>query len=74
MYGDIRDTYFPQITQTHKECENNSSIDKIPYLLGEIPQCEITAARFVATKKGNQRSTNQYLSSPTIRTTTISTL
>jgi hypothetical protein len=43
-YDHIRDTYFPQI---HKEFENKSNIDKLPYLLGEIPQCAITAASFV---------------------------
>ena len=32
MYEHIRDTYFPQITQIHKEFKN-----KRPYLLGEIP-------------------------------------
>ena len=41
MYDHIRDTYFPQITQTNKE------FDKLPYLLREIPQCAITAGRFV---------------------------
>ena len=39
-----RETYFPQITQTHVDFENNSNFDKLPYLLGEIPQCAITAA------------------------------
>jgi hypothetical protein len=48
MYYHSRDTYFPQITQTHKDCENKSNIDKLPYMLGEIPQCVITEARFVA--------------------------
>ena len=43
----IRDTYFPQITQIHKEFENKSNFDKLTYLLVEIPQCAITAARFV---------------------------
>ena len=47
MYDHIRDTYFPQITQTHKELKNKSKFDKLPYLLGEVPQCAITAARFV---------------------------
>ena len=42
----IRDTYFPQITQTHKEFENNLNIDELKYLLSEIPLCAITAARF----------------------------
>ena len=36
------------ITSTHNEFENKSNIDKIPYLKGGIPQCAITAARFVA--------------------------
>ena len=44
MYDHIRDTYFPQITQIHQEFENKSNFGK---LLGEIPQCAITAARFV---------------------------
>ena len=47
MYDHIRDTYFPQITQTQKEFENKSNFDKLPYPLGEILQCAITAARFV---------------------------
>ena len=47
MYDHIRETYFPQITQIHKEFENISNFEKLPYLLGEIPQCAITAARFV---------------------------
>jgi hypothetical protein len=47
MYDHIRDTYFPQITETHKEFENKPNFDKLPYNLGEIPQCTITAARFV---------------------------
>ena len=41
-YDHIRETYFPQITQIHKEVENISNFDKLPYLLGEIPQCVIT--------------------------------
>ena len=48
MYDHIRETYFPKITQTHKEFENKYIFDKLPYLLGEITQCAITAARFVA--------------------------
>ena len=47
MYDHIRDTYFPQITQIHKEFENKPDFDQLPYLLGEIPQCAITAARCV---------------------------
>ena len=47
MYDNIRDTYFPQITQSHKELENKPNFDKLPYLLGEIPQCATTAARCV---------------------------
>jgi hypothetical protein len=31
----------------HKELENKSNFDKLPYLLGEIPQGFITAARCV---------------------------
>jgi hypothetical protein len=42
MYDHIRETYFPQITQTHKE----------------LPQCVITAARFV-TCCHNKRSTSE---------------
>ena len=44
MYDHIKDTYFPQITQIHKEFENKPNFDKFPYLLGEIPQCAITVA------------------------------
>ena len=47
MYDHIRDTYFPQITQIHKKIENQHDFDKLSYLLGEIPQCAITAAIFV---------------------------
>ena len=47
MYDHIRDTYFTQITQIHKELENKYNFNKLPYLLGEIPQCAITAAIFV---------------------------
>ena len=47
MYDHIRHTYFPQITQIHKEFENKHNFDTLPHLLGEIPQCAITAARFV---------------------------
>ena len=46
MYDHIRDTYFPQIPQINKELENKSNFDKFPYLLGDIPQYTITAARF----------------------------
>jgi hypothetical protein len=42
MYDHIIDAYFPQ---SHKEFESN--LDKLPYLFGEIPQCAITAARFM---------------------------
>ena len=47
MYDHIRDTYFPQITQTHKEFENKSNFGELPYILCEIPHCAITAARFM---------------------------
>ena len=46
MYDHIREAYFPQSTQTHK-FQNKSNFDKLPYLLCEIPQCVIAAARFV---------------------------
>ena len=58
MYDHIRDTYFPQITQIHKEFENKPNFDKLPYLLGEIPQCTIRAARFV-TCCHKKRSTSE---------------
>ena len=54
MYDHIRETYFPQITQIHKELEKNVDI----YLLGEIPQCDITAARF-ATCCRKKRATSE---------------
>ena len=47
MHDHIRETYYPQITQIHKEFENKPNFEKLPCLLGEIPQCAITAARFV---------------------------
>ena len=47
MYDRIRDTYFPQLHRPTKNLKNKSNFDKLPCLLGEIPQCAITAARFV---------------------------
>ena len=47
LYQDIRDTYFPQITITHRDFENMSNDKKLPYLLGEVQQCANTAAKFV---------------------------
>jgi hypothetical protein len=49
MYGHIRDTHFPQITQTHEEFEHKSNIDKLPYLSGEIQQKDVLP---VAMRKG----------------------
>jgi hypothetical protein len=37
IYDHISDTYFLQITQTHKEFENKPTFYQLPYLLGEIP-------------------------------------
>ena len=56
VYDRIRDTYFPQIRQPHNEFKNKSNFDKLPYLLGEVPQCAITAARcdLLPQEKGNQ--------------------
>lgn len=48
LYQDIRDIYFPQITNTQREFENRTNIEKLPYLLGEVQQCANTAARFVS--------------------------
>jgi hypothetical protein len=45
IYDHIRDTYFPQITQTHKEILNKSNFDQLPYLQQQY-------FRPVATKKG----------------------
>jgi hypothetical protein len=36
IYDHIRDTYFPAITQTHKELQNISNFDKHPYLLAAV--------------------------------------
>ena len=47
LYQDIRDTYFPQFTQTQREFVDMTKDKKLPYLLGEIQQCANTAARFV---------------------------
>ena len=58
MYDHIRETYFPQIPQIHKEFEIKPDFVKPPYLLGEIPQCAITAARFV-TCCHKKRSTSE---------------
>ena len=58
MYDPIRETYFPQITQIHKELENKPDVDNLPYLLGEITQCDITAARCV-TCCHKKRSTSE---------------
>jgi hypothetical protein len=49
---------FLQITQIHKELENKADFDKLPYLLDEIPQCSITAARLV-TCFHKKRSTSE---------------
>jgi hypothetical protein len=51
--------YFPQITQTHKELENKYNFDKLSYLLGEIPQCAITAARFVTCCHKNRATSKE---------------
>ena len=48
LYQDIRDTYFPQITNTQGEFENMSNEERLPYLLGEVQQCANTAASFVS--------------------------
>ena len=58
MYDHIRETYFPQITQIHKEFENKLNFEKLPYLLGEIPQCAITAARLM-TCSHKKRATSE---------------
>ena len=57
----ILKTHFPQITQIHKEFENKPDFDKRPYLLGEIPQCAITAARYMTCchKKSESESEEQ---------------
>ena len=47
LYDHIRETNFPQISQIYKEFKNKSNFDKLPYLLGEIPQCAITEEIFV---------------------------
>jgi hypothetical protein len=47
MHYHITDTFFSQITQTHKEFDNKPHFDQLPNPLGEIPQCAITAAIFV---------------------------
>ena len=55
-YEHIRDTHFPQITQIHKEFKNKPEFDELLYLLGEIQQCAITAARcdLLPQEKGSQ--------------------
>ena len=60
MYDYIRDTYFPQITQKHKEFENKPNCDKLPYLLGEIPVFH-HSSKFcdrLPQEKGNKWRTN----------------
>ena len=47
LYQDIRDTYFPQFTQTQSEFVNMTNDEKLPFLLGERQECANTAARFV---------------------------
>jgi hypothetical protein len=51
-----RYTYFPQITQAHKEFENKSNFDQLTYLLGEIPQCHHSSkvCDLLPQEKGNQ--------------------
>ena len=39
VYDHIRDTYFLQVIQIHKEFKNKPNFVKLPYLLGEIPVC-----------------------------------
>ena len=61
MYDHVRDTYFPQITQIHNGFEKKPDFDRLPYLLGEIPQCDIIAAKIcdlLPQEKVNQWRTN----------------
>jgi hypothetical protein len=46
MPDHIRDIFPLEYTDTQK-FENKPNFDKHPYLLGKIPQCAITATRFV---------------------------
>ena len=60
MYDHIRDTYFLQMTQIHKKCENKCNFDKLPYLLGEIPVCHHSSkiCDLLPQEKGNQWRTH----------------
>lgn len=46
-YQTLRNKYFTHITQTCPEFEFKTDTEKLPYLLGEIPKCLTTAAKFI---------------------------
>ena len=48
LYQDIRDTFYPQISSTQKDFRNMDNNKRLPYLLGEIQTCDITAATFIS--------------------------
>ena len=46
MYDHIRDIFHSDYTDP-QIIQKQTQFDKLPYLLGELPQCTIAAARFV---------------------------
>ncbi len=47
-YNTLRQKYFANISQIYPEFESLSDTQKLPYLLGEMPKCEIIAAKYVS--------------------------
>ena len=80
MYEHIRDTYFTQITQTHKEFENISNLNKLAYIFGEMPVCHHSSKMcdLSLQEKINRQSTNTIVNTTYIYfpfcTSTICTL
>ncbi len=48
-YEPLREKHFANIAQIYPEFESLSDTQKLPYLLGEMPKCQIIAAKYVST-------------------------
>lgn len=46
-YNTLRQKHFANISQIYPEFESISDTQKLPYVLGEMPKCEIIAAKYV---------------------------
>ena len=46
-YRALRNEHFPKIIKIHPEFEHTTDMDKLPYLLGEMPKCDNIAAKFI---------------------------